>query len=70
VEEGVCGRQWRIPPLQRPGQSYSCVGVLYTAEANFGSCAHYIDADGGAHCPLIKELPPIRTWRGGLGHFD
>jgi hypothetical protein len=37
-------------------------------EVNFGSCAHYIG--GGAHCPLIKGLPPIRAWGGGLGHFD
>jgi hypothetical protein len=39
-------------------------------EANFGSRAHYIGAGSGAHCPLIKGLLPIRTWGGGLGHFD
>jgi hypothetical protein len=37
---------------------------------NFGSCAHYIGTGGGARCPLIKRLPPIRAWGGGLGHFD
>jgi hypothetical protein len=25
---------------------------------NVGSHAHYIDADGGAHCPLIEGIAP------------
>jgi hypothetical protein len=24
----------------------------------------------GAHCPLIDEMPTIRTWGGGLDPFD
>jgi hypothetical protein len=43
---------------------------VYAAETNFGSRAHYIDAGGKTHCPLMKGLPPIKTWGGELGHFD
>jgi hypothetical protein len=30
---------------------------------NVGSHAHYIGAGGGAHCPLIEEIAPIRIGR-------
>jgi hypothetical protein len=70
VEEGVCGRQWRILPLQRPGWSDPYVGVLYTTDTNFNSRAPYIDAGGATHCPLINGLRSIRAWEGRLDHFD
>jgi hypothetical protein len=40
------------------------------ADANFDSRVHYLGGGGGAHCPLIKGVPPIRAWGGGVGHFD
>jgi hypothetical protein len=43
------------------------LGVLTLAAANFCSCAQHIGAGGGASGPLIKGLPSIRAWEGGLG---
>jgi hypothetical protein len=52
------------------GDQTLCVGVLYTAEANFGLRAHYIGIDGGATAPLIKGLPWSRHGKVDLAFFD
>jgi hypothetical protein len=44
-------------------------GVVCLVEVNFGSRAKYIGTDSGAHWSLIKGLPLIRAWGGGLGHL-
>jgi hypothetical protein len=40
-----------------------CVGVLYTANVNVDSRAHYIVADGETHYSLIEGIASIRAGR-------
>jgi ABC-type cobalt transport system substrate-binding protein len=48
------------------GDRILCIGVLHAAETNFDSRAHYIGADGGAHCTLIEEIAPDQGMGGGF----
>jgi hypothetical protein len=44
------------------GDRILCIGVLHAAETNFDLRAHYIGADGGAHCTLIEGIHGRWVW--------
>jgi hypothetical protein len=43
------------------------VGVLILAGVNLGLRAHYIDAGGGIHHPLVERIALNQGMGGGLG---
>jgi hypothetical protein len=56
--ERQCVRQWCIHRCNIIGDQTICVGVLYAADVNIGSCVYYIGAGSMAHCPLFEGIAP------------
>jgi hypothetical protein len=59
-------KQWCIPLVWCHRRSYPLCRCSILVGVNLDSRDHYIDAGGGAHCPLIEEIAPDQGMKSGL----